>query len=158
MLSMKSGILALTFGFLPLSFGACKDGSSTEEESASVPEARNQSAEEENKKAELPAPAAPQQPKKTSPQLTCGQRGIPSWESAIADLVKARCEKCHSPKLAYKGILLTSYQELVQHQEKSLGRIQTNSLNEPLDPVEQQFFIDFFKAGLPEKETDCKDP
>ncbi len=153
---MKSIILTLLVSSIALTFGACKDSETSEDEIAGTVEGAEQSNENE-KPAEAVSASTPSPPKKSSVQLTCGQRGIPSWESAIGNLVNARCEKCHSQKLAYMGILLMNYKDLVDNQEKSRRRIQSNSLTEPLDPVEQQFFMDFFKAGLPEKETDCKD-
>lgn len=147
--------ISLSLLLLVISLGACKESVEEEKEEEAAPASQETSAQETQpaaKETDQPKPL----PKKNKAQLTCSQQGIPSWEGAIQDLVSSRCEKCHSPKLAYKGILLTNYQELVANQEKSRARIQTNSLTEPLDPVEQQFFMDFFKAGSPEKESDCR--
>ena len=154
---MRSCLLT---GLLSVSLLSCKEESIHSEESPETPVALGDCLADDDagtcglqKNAEQKPIETPPAPKKPKP--TCDQLGIPSWQGTISELTAFRCEKCHNANFAWKGVLLTNYQQFKANEVLSKGRIASNNLTEKLDPLEQGLFLEFFKNGMPEKESDC---
>ncbi|NRA65384.1 MAG: hypothetical protein HRU19_12935 [Pseudobacteriovorax sp.] len=129
---------------------ACQNES--KDQQSQVAEASADENLEGNSETPKPLPE-PEEPVFTG--ITCDEQDIPSWEKTIKSVTKNRCERCHNSEFAWNGVILETYEQVLEHRDSVKERLEEDELTIDIGVLELNAYAIWFANDMPEKESDC---